>query len=806
MPSIEDFQFSNIISSSAQEESAAFHRSFLNLMHNYRSDLSTELDSIRRTQQSITKQMSEVDRLAHLTLSSTQARVAHVQSELYSLRHVKNLATTAQKTHETLDRILDTLHTIDAILPPHERLYPKISPHKKHYPRLHLYLQQHPPTNLLSPSNAETRPRNRSLRRRSSTAKTLSQTLANGEYQSGDSSSVKSTRSVESLPKSDAQENLTKPAKIPKPDTHLESNEARPEATQIKLQTATPLLDQPKSIPDHQNEDAESENVTLLSKVISVPTIYTSPDSFNTASPKTLGSAVISHDSVSLESTVETSLANSHPHTSEDTETVETALKPENSDKDQERLDLNETKNGVENDTESSLDGQKLDTFSQETESQFSKGLNHVDDGIQLNSENTVDVQNDKSTRSETENQVEPENGTLSEFENSSAIVADTNSTVESHSSGMNGDDTDDVNSSKENVEITPDNNDSLEEVIPPVLESVESSKPLELFEPSKTDNSQEDVLQKDDTQETTNELEVEESESAQNDEVVLETEIETDLETVNDTQHQETNITNLLEETDQVNSKVESKTNADAQVEDVPEVAAKTSFTFDNESRPEVEVTSATDVNKSKPNPTESLLATRTDTVESIDQLPSEFLQATSAPATATVEITVSDASAPFDSLVNESASPTTSEYSSSSFKRAVSASYSAESSRVLQNLLERQNSIPNLQNSEGASTRLRRANTQSSIDPSRKLSFNLKQIWPWNNTFPEESESATSVQPLQDSNQESNDIRASLPTSTFTNSNLSPSTSSSNLDKSTAALKSLQIIINKDNEVQQR
>lgn len=191
MPVIEDFFFSNIISTAASLESEDFHNSLLNLIHNYRSDLSTELETIRQTQQAITKQMAEVDKLAHTTLGVTQARSARLQSDLYSLRHVKALSQAAEKTYESITSIVDSLHVIDTIFPPHERLYPKMSPHKKHYPRLHKFMQQRANPS----SHFECNAKKQVVRRRRSSGTKSSPSSSGNTFFQGDGESVKSFKS-----------------------------------------------------------------------------------------------------------------------------------------------------------------------------------------------------------------------------------------------------------------------------------------------------------------------------------------------------------------------------------------------------------------------------------------------------------------------------------------------------------------------------------------------------------------------------------------------------------------------------------
>lgn len=144
MPNIEDFYFSNIIAFAASEETKNFHDSIINLVHNYRTDLSLELEGIIQTQQKITKQLAKVDKQTQTTLGTTQARISKLQSDLYSMRNVNKLAVSTQKASTAIDRIVATLQEIDLLLPPQDRLNSRKSPHKKHYPKLHQYMQEHP--------------------------------------------------------------------------------------------------------------------------------------------------------------------------------------------------------------------------------------------------------------------------------------------------------------------------------------------------------------------------------------------------------------------------------------------------------------------------------------------------------------------------------------------------------------------------------------------------------------------------------------------------------------------------------------
>lgn len=260
MPRIEDFYFSNIISSTASTECNSFHASLNDLINNYRSDLSVELDSMRKAQQDITKKMSEVDRLANTTLGATQARAAHIQSDLYSLRHVNNLAAAALKTRESIFQILDSLHRIDAALPPHERLYPQMSPHKKHYPRLHLAMQKN--NSLPLPSDD----RRKGRRRAKSNA---SRASSSGKSRRSSNVDVKPPLSAESfqIPTFSPTENESWEPNLnvhTRGDAHFESNSTADDRNFELQETFSPIHG-----PSQSSVDLTMNAVTLSPTTVS---------------------------------------------------------------------------------------------------------------------------------------------------------------------------------------------------------------------------------------------------------------------------------------------------------------------------------------------------------------------------------------------------------------------------------------------------------------------------------------------------------------------------------------------------------
>lgn len=294
LPAIEDFYFSNIISPYAQKEADAFQNSLSNFIHNYRSDLSVELDSIRRTQQDITKQMVDVDRLAHLTLGATQARVARIQSDLYSLRGIKPLAEISSKTQESLNRVVESLLSIDSMLPPYERLYPKMSPHKKHYANLHKYMQKYSASSL----KTERRARKRSVRRTSSNSTQGFIRIPMFDHEFGDNESVVSMGSSNG---SKSSERIFQRNKSNSTDTH---NQQR--ANDIEIETVQPPKKQNDQetedsliVSVHQNDDETIseigfESISIAPKVPPLPVqnFQSSQDSIEKSSLNTLATSI----------------------------------------------------------------------------------------------------------------------------------------------------------------------------------------------------------------------------------------------------------------------------------------------------------------------------------------------------------------------------------------------------------------------------------------------------------------------------------------------------------------------------------
>lgn len=294
LPAIEDFYFSNIISPYAQKEADAFQNSLSNFIQNYRSDLSVELDSIRRTQQNITKQMVDVDRLAHLTLGATQARVARIQSDLYTLRGIKPLAEISSKTQESLNRVMDSLLSIDSMLPPHERLYPKMSPHKKHYANLHRYMQKYSASSL----KTERRARKRSVRRTSSNSTQGFIRIPMFGHEFGDNESVVSMGSSNGSKSSESIFQRNKSNLTDTPNQQLvddiEIETVQPPKKQSDQETEDSLI-----VSVHQNDDETIsdigfESITIAPKVPTMPVqnLQSSQDSIEKSSLKTLATSI----------------------------------------------------------------------------------------------------------------------------------------------------------------------------------------------------------------------------------------------------------------------------------------------------------------------------------------------------------------------------------------------------------------------------------------------------------------------------------------------------------------------------------
>ena len=85
MPRVEDFSLSSILAY-ANPEVEEFNKSVKSMAQLYRDDLSDEMQDIIVKQNAITKKIGDVDRMATQTLGATQARVARVQADIYSLQ------------------------------------------------------------------------------------------------------------------------------------------------------------------------------------------------------------------------------------------------------------------------------------------------------------------------------------------------------------------------------------------------------------------------------------------------------------------------------------------------------------------------------------------------------------------------------------------------------------------------------------------------------------------------------------------------------------------------------------------------
>lgn len=85
MPRVEDFSMASILAY-ANTEMEEFSGSVKSMTQLYREDLSDEIQDIIQKQNAITNKVSEVDRMATQTLGATQARIARVQSDMYSLK------------------------------------------------------------------------------------------------------------------------------------------------------------------------------------------------------------------------------------------------------------------------------------------------------------------------------------------------------------------------------------------------------------------------------------------------------------------------------------------------------------------------------------------------------------------------------------------------------------------------------------------------------------------------------------------------------------------------------------------------
>lgn len=303
MPHIEDFFFSNIISSAAVDESNSFHESLVDLIDNYRSDLSVELDSMRKAQQGITKQMADVDRLAQTTLGATQARIAHLQSDLYNLRHVNNLALAARKTQESIANILESLQQIDSVLPPHERLCPQMSPHKKHYPRLHLALQKNSNNSLFSTPDDYLRKSTGRRRAKSNSSRAASASSGKSRRSLGSIEGVKPTNKL-------IVEGLQIPSFSPDNNSWPANNHI-PRQQSPELDNSFPIKIQTNVTEGSSNEPVSNDEFELNetfspiqgSSQTDLPGILNESEATTTLSPTTMSSTTRSQEIFSLSST-----------------------------------------------------------------------------------------------------------------------------------------------------------------------------------------------------------------------------------------------------------------------------------------------------------------------------------------------------------------------------------------------------------------------------------------------------------------------------------------------------------------------